>query len=140
LLENRVRQCKDQDIGIYFKLPWFYEEDIVYEEFKNNYVVTDLPRLAYNNKPNKTSIKLQFLKTTTSYQRKRKIERFWFTDSKYLYGIEVESNNPLMSMFKEILETKQLHTFNTYISQDRIDQMYFYKLFQFTFDKENNNA
>lgn len=140
LLENRVRTCKDKDIGIYFKLPWFYEEDIVYEDFKKQYTVDNLPRLAYNDKPIKAEITLKFLKTTFSYQRKRKIERFWFTDDLYLYGLELETGNPLLTMFKDILATKQEHTFESYISQDRVDQMYFYKLFQFTFKKENNNA
>jgi len=28
LLENRIRTCKDKDAGIYYKLPYFYDEDI----------------------------------------------------------------------------------------------------------------
>ena len=136
LLENHVRTCKDQDIGIYFKLPWFYEEDIVYEDFKKQYNTTDLPRIVYGNKAPKDTLKLTYLKTSFSYQRKRKVERFWFTNGKYLYSMEIESTNPLIYMLKDKLESASEHTLNTFITQDRIDQMHYYKLFQFTFAKE----
>lgn len=136
LLENHVRTCKDQDIGIYFKLPWFYEEDIVYEDLKKQYSTTDLPRIVYGNKAPKDTLKLTYLKTSFSYQRKRKVERFWFTNGKYLYSMEIESTNPLIYMLKDKLESASEHTLNTFITQDRIDQMHYYKLFQFTFAKE----
>ena len=136
LLENHVRTCKDQDIGIYFKLPWFYEEDIVYEDLKKQYSTSDLPRIVYGNKAPKDTLKLTYLKTSFSYQRKRKVERFWFTNGKYLYSMEIESTNPLIYMLKDKLESASEHTLNTFITQDRIDQMHYYKLFQFTFAKE----
>lgn len=43
LLEGRVQECKDQDLGIYFKLPWFYDEDMIYEDFKKSYETNDVP-------------------------------------------------------------------------------------------------
>ena len=141
LLENRIQKCKDQDVGIYYKLPYFYEEDMIYDDFKKQYNTTDLPRVKPSKlfdktfKENKT---LKYVKTTSSRQRKRNINRFWFTDSTYLYCIEVANDNPLLEMFKQLVINKVEVTFETYYNVDRIDQMYFYKLFNFSLAKETN--
>ena len=138
LLENRVRECKDRDVGIYYKLPYFYEEDMIYDDFKKQYNTTDLPRVSFGSKPAKNQLTLTHVKTTASRQRKRNINRFWFTDNTYLYGIEVASDNPLLDMFKQLVIEKGTVTFDTYYNIDRIDQMYFYKLFNFSLTKETN--
>lgn len=137
LLETRERNCKDQDCGIYYKLPWFYHEDMIYDEFKKQYNTTDIPTVAYGLKAQKTRHQLTYLKSTVCRQRKRKIERFWFTDQTYLYCIELDQENPLLDMFKSNLDKKDV-TIESFRTQDRIDQMYFYKLFKFIFVKEQN--
>lgn len=136
LLENRIRICKDKDAGIYYKLPFFYEEDMIYDEFKKQYNTTDVPQI----KPsaNRTNLTLQYLKTTSSRQQKRNINRFWFTDSTYLYSIEVANDNPLLGLFRQLVVDKGTVTFDTCHNVDRIDQMYYYKLFNFTLVKEQN--
>lgn len=137
LLENRITKCKDQDCGIYFKLPFFYEEDQVYDQFKKDYETTEVPKIVYGLQSNqKERLDLTYLKTTFSSQRKRKIERFWFTDQKYLYQIELDRDNPLMEMFRVFLNESSNVKLQTYRTIDRIDQMYFYKLFKFNFVKE----
>ena len=90
LLENRIQKCKDQDVGIYYKLPYFYEEDMIYDDFKKQYNTTDLPAANSSNilgKVFKQNLTLKYVKTTSSRQRKRNINRFWFTDNTYLYCI-----------------------------------------------------
>lgn len=139
LLENHVRECKDRDAGIYYKLPYFYEEDMIYDDFKKQYNTTDLPRVGYiNTTKTKNQLTLTYVKTTSSRQRKRNINRFWFTDTTYLYSIEVASDNPLLDMFKHLVIEKGTVTFDTYHNIDRIDQMYFYKLYNFSLTKETN--
>lgn len=139
LLENRVRECLEQDCGIYYKLPYFYQEDMIYDDFKKQYVTDDLPRIVYGGSvAQKKQLTLTFLKTSASRQKKRNVQRFWFTDNKYLYSIEVTSDNPLLDMFKQMVVEKMTVTFDTYYNVDRIDQMYFYKLFNFTIAKETN--
>lgn len=138
LLENRIRKCKDQDCGIYFKLPFFYEEDVVYDQFKKTYTVSDLPDVRYGINSTKESLDLTFIKRSQSTQRKRKIERFWFTDQKYLYQIELEQTNPLLDMFTSLLEGKPIVSIEAYRTIDRLDQMYFYKLYKFNFKKDQN--
>lgn len=138
LLENRINICKDQDCGIYFKLPYFYEEDQVYDHFKKNYTTTDLPDVRYSINASKEDLELTFVKQSQSKQRKRNIERFWFTDQKYLYQIEIEQNNPLLDMFKSMLEDKESVTIQAYKTIDRLDQVYFYKLYKFNFKKEKH--
>lgn len=140
LLENRITKCKDQDCGIYYKLPWFYEEDMTYEELKQKYRTQEVPNIVYGMKKSKELLDLEYLKTTVSTQRKRKIERFWFTDQTYLYGVELDQSNPLMEMFKHYLQDKHV-TVEAYRTADRIDQMHYYKLHNFNFKhKKENNA
>jgi hypothetical protein len=139
LLENRIRTCKDKDAGIYYKLPYFYEEDMVYDDFKKQYNTTDVPRVGNIRTPNtKHQLTLTYLKTTSSRQQKRNLNRFWFTDNKYLYNIEITNDNPLLEMFKQLVTEKVTVTLDTYYNVDRIDQMYFYKLFNFTLAKDSN--
>jgi hypothetical protein len=139
LLENRVRTCKDQDSGIYYKLPYFYQEDMIYDEFKKQYNTTDVPKIVYGGSTSrKQQLTLAYLKSTTSRQRKRNLLRFWFTDSKYLYGIEITNDNPLLEIFKQLVIEKMTITLDTYYNIDRIDQMYFYKLYNFTLAKDTN--
>ena len=33
LLENRIRTCKEQDVGIYYKLPYFYTKNIFHHHY-----------------------------------------------------------------------------------------------------------
>jgi hypothetical protein len=135
LLENRIHVCEGKDVGIYYKLPYFYEEDMVYDDFKKQYNTTDVPHIVrggFQNKPVKSQLVLKYLKTTSSRQQKRNINRFWFTDNQYLYNIEVANDNPLLEMFKQLITEDTEITFDTNYNVDRIDQMYFYKLFNFT--------
>lgn len=137
LLENRIGSCSDQDCGIYYKLPWFYEEDMIYDEFKLKYETKDLPKYSFSNVAKEPEVlHLEYLKSTFSTQRKRKIERFWFTDQKYLFCIEVDRDNILIDMFRAML-TKNIKL-ESKTTIDRIDQMYFYKLFKFNFVKDTH--
>ena len=138
LLENRITKVKDQDQGIYFKIPWFYDEDMIYENFKKTLRVDTIASLG-NARHNKMIKRLEFLKTSFSWQRKRKITRYWFKDdNQFLYGIELESDNPLLEMFDQYLKDNPVPVLETYLKEDRIDNMNFYKLYQFKFLKEQH--
>ena len=139
LLENRIRTCKDRDSGIYYKLPYFYQEDMIYDEFKKQYNTTDVPKVVYGGSTSrKQQLTLTYLKTSVSRQKKRNINRFWFTDNTYLYDIEIATDNPLLELFKQLVITRMTVSFDTYYNVDRIDQMYFYKLYNFTLTKETH--
>ena len=141
LLENRIHTCKDKDAGIYYKLPYFYDEDMIYDEFKKQYNTTDVPNVgSINTTKTKHQLTLTYLKTTSCRQQKRNLNRFWFTDNKYLYNIEIANDNPLLEMFKQLVVEKMTVNLDTYYNVDRIDQMYFYKLFNFTLAKEPNEV
>lgn len=136
LLENRITKCKDQDCGIYFKLPYFYEEDLVYEDFKKNLKTDEISPLG-NSRHNKMTKSLEFLKTTMSAQRKRKIVRYWFKDDNdFLYGLELTSDNPLLMIFDDYLKDHKPVLFETRLTEDRIDRMNYYKLYNYKFIKE----
>lgn len=142
LLENHVRTCKEQDVGIYYKLPYFYQEDMAYEDFKQRYNTTDVPRVMQGVFParstTKSQLKLTYLKTTTSRQKKRNLHRFWFTEGTYLFNIEITNDNPLLEMFTQLVVEKMTITLDTYYNVDRLDQMYFYKLYKFSLTKETD--
>ncbi len=138
LLENRIRSCKDKDAGIYYKLPYFYDEDMIYDDFKKQYNTTDIPRIGSKSPRDKIQLTLKYVKSTSSRQQKRNINRFWFTDDVYLFGIEVANDNPLLELFNQLIVTRGTVTFDTLYSVDRIDQMYYYKLFNFSLAKEQN--
>lgn len=130
LLENRIRETKDKDVGIYFKLPWFYDEDMVHDKLKQTYKTTDLPQPDFKVQP--VAIRLTFVDISKGWQAKRKVERFWFKDeNNYLYGITIPDDNVLLEMFKDIILKKETHVFTTRIAHDRIDNMNYYRLFKF---------
>ena len=138
LLENRIKECKEKDTGIYYKLPWFFDEDMHYDEFKKQYKTkdTDVDSVPRNKFSTKSKFTLTYLKSTVSRQQKRKLERFWFTDGSVLYNVEVLQDNPLIDMFRNMIEPGKSVNIESYCTVDRIDQMYFYKLYRFNFTKE----
>jgi hypothetical protein len=140
LLENRSLTTVDRDAGIYYKIPWFYDEDMNYDDFKKKYNTTDLPRYRPPGHiyPQKQIISLTYLTTTVSRQQKRNLNRFWFTDETYLYTVEVTNDNLLLNLFKQLVVDQLTVTLETHYTIDRIDQMYFYKLHNFSLAKETH--
>lgn len=132
LLSNRCRECKDTDIGIYYKLPFFFEEDRCYDDFKRKYSTIDIPEAAKNI----AHLDLKYLKTTQSRQRRRRVKRVWFTDQTYLYVVEATVDNPLLPLFTQMANDNLTLSLDARYTRDRIDRMQFYKLFNFTLAKE----
>lgn len=131
LLENRISKCKDQDCGVYYKLPYFYEEDVVYEDFKKIYNTSALSPLG-NKRSNVFAKRLTFIKTTLGTQQKRKIKFFWFhDDNNDLYSVQINSDNELITLFESIILSSTDHVFETRLAESRIDNMHFYKLYSF---------
>jgi hypothetical protein len=135
LLENRIKSCSDKDCGIYFKLPYFFEEDMIYDTFTKKYNTTDVPSVRYGINASKEDLSLTFLKSTVSRQQKRKIERFWFTDQTYLFCVAIDQSNPLMEMFRKFLEESETVHLQAFRTADRIDNMHFYNLYKFNFKR-----
>lgn len=135
LLETRSLTTVDRDQGIYFKLPWFYDEDMIYDDFKKTLITQNLPRIDFKVQP--IAKRLQYINFTVAWQHKRKLKRLWFKDEAgYLHGMEISADNPLLETFQDLITEKSHCTFITRISEDRIDGMYFYKLHNFKLIKE----
>jgi len=135
LLETRSLVTRDRDIGIYFKIPWFYDEDMIYEDFKKTLVTTNLPKLDYKTQP--IAIKLKFLKTSFGWQAKRKLRHFWFSDdSKQLYGFSIQDDNPLLETFESLITVDKDAIFITRVTESNIDNLSYYKLFKYKLIKE----
>jgi hypothetical protein len=138
LLEGRIRTCSENDRGIYYKLPFFYEEDMIYEEFKKLYNTEKLSPLG-NKRSNAFAKRLTFIKTSNGIQKNRKQKYFWFSDdNKDLYCIQVDIKNNLIDMLEGFLEQNPTPLFHTYLTEDRLDKLHFYKLYSFKFLKDHN--
>jgi hypothetical protein len=140
LLENRIVDCNDNDVGIYYKLPYFYEEDQTYEEFSKLYNNNTAKLSPLGNKrSNKFVKRLKFVKSTKGIQKNVKSQYFWFADdNKDLYNITIELGNPLLSLFEQIIENNPVPLFQTYLKEARLDKLHYYKLHSFTLLKELN--
>lgn len=138
LLQHRVRKVTKRDVGLYVKMPWFYEEDMNHAELKKLAITDDLPRLASGR--GKSMRRLEFLKTSNGWQGKRRTTRYWFKDdNNFLYGIELEMNNPLLPMFDDEVKSRPNGcVFETYLSENRVDKMNYYKLHSYKLLKEPN--
>lgn len=138
LLEHKVLECNDNDIGIYWKLPYFYEEDCVYDDFKEKYNTDRLSPLG-NKVSNRFAKRLSFLKTTSSCQKNGKTKNYWFSDDNQdLYAIQLSLGNELLSFFEDILEKNPTPIFETYLKESKIDKLHFYKLYSYKLLKELN--
>lgn len=138
LLEGRVKNCTENDRGIYYKLPFFYDEDMVYEEFKKLYNTEKLSPLG-NKRNNVFAKRLTFIKTSKGIQKNRKQKYFWFSDdNKDLYCIQVDITNNLLNMLEGFLEQNPTPLFQTHLTEDRLDKLHFYKLHSFKFLKDHN--
>ncbi len=138
LLENSIRSCRDQDCGIYYKLPYFYEEDLVYDEFKKTFDTSKLSDLG-NSRQTLFLKQLTFLGTSFSGQRKNKIVRYWFNDdNNWLYGLSLTQDNPLLAIFDSYIKEHRTVIFDTRLVEDRIDDLHYYKMYNYKFVKEEN--
>lgn len=138
LLEQRIRTCSENDRGIYYKLPFFYEEDMIYEEFSKLYNTEKLSPLG-NKRSNVFAKRLTFIKTSKGIQKNRKQKYFWFSDdNKDLYCIQVDIKNNLIDMLEGFLEQNPTPLFQTHLTEDRLDKLHFYKLYSFKFLKDHN--
>jgi hypothetical protein len=130
LLETRSLETKDKDSGIYFKLPWFYDEDMIYDDFKKNLKTENLPKINYKVEP--VAKRLEYITSTIGWQLKRKMHYLWFKDDEqYLHGIIIEYENPLFETFMDLIKSREFCTFITRVVENRIDNMHYYKLHKF---------
>lgn len=138
LLEHRIAECSEHDIGIYWKLPYFYEEDCVYDEFREKYNTKTLSPLG-NKISNRFAKRLEYLKSTNGIQKNSKFKNFWFADdNKDLYAIQINLGNELLTLFEDILDKNPIPIFETYLKESRIDTLHFYKLYSYKLLKDNN--
>jgi hypothetical protein len=110
---------------------------MIYNEFKKELITDDIPHLSPGR--GRSQRRLEFLKTSNGWQGKRRTTRYWFKDdNRFLYGIELEMQNPLLPFFEDAIFTNPTCVFEAQLSIDRIDKMYFYKLNQYKLLKETN--
>lgn len=128
LLNNRETVIRERDVGIYWKLPWFYDEDRIYDNFKKVFVTTNIPKHCDQERV----VHLQLVETTLGWQRKRKNHRYWFRCAdNYLYNISILEENFLFDFFRSVIINNGDYKFSTKLINCTLDGMQYYKLQNF---------
>lgn len=146
LLAQDNRTVDSSVIGIFVRLPWFYEEDQLYDKFKKT--VTPIANKStnqrlrfgkewrYSTSNDYTTVHLHPAGTSLRWNAKKLFENFWFTDQdSYLYNISIDSVNPLLKIFKEEIKLDTVQ-FSTRLIQRNIDDLSFYRMSDYKIIKE----
>ena len=135
LLEmDAIWELSEKDTGFFVKLPAFYEEDIVYDNFK---AMLKTARDQCVRTTNRSIIKeLTYLSKTFRWQRIKR-ETFWFKDQdNNLYGYTTTHGHPFNALFEERIQTPQVFEFSHGV--DRAGDMWYNNIGSFTILKEQN--
>lgn len=107
---NQYNICSS-DIGIFVRLPWFYEEDMLHDTLKSISIQSlTNPREQVTKGLTPTQISLKPVGTSLRWFNKRLFENFWFIDeNKFLYKIELPSDNPLLDIFRDEINKEEIN-------------------------------
>jgi hypothetical protein len=137
LLESKTKVIKEKDTGIFYKLPYFYEEDQVYERFKKELKTGENFHSSDRSFYTEQKRSLEYLEKTIGWQGKDKIVRYWFKDQdQCLYNFVITEKNPLKDFFTGFIEQNSQHEFVCKISTARIENMNFYMIIEPKLSKE----
>jgi hypothetical protein len=126
----------DRDAGLFVKLPWFYAEDQIYDEFRSTLKVN---RDSYvgPNAFDSVSKKLTYLKKTIRWQGSKRAVSFWFKDDdSKLSAVTVYADNPFNDIFEEQIQVPRVFEFTPKV--DRLVDMWYNTIKSFKIIKEPN--
>jgi hypothetical protein len=126
----------DRDAGLFVKLPWFYAEDQVYDNFRST---LNVKREHYvgPNAFDTVAKKLTYLKKTIRWQGSKKTVSFWFKDdANNLSAVTVFADNPFNDIFEEQVQVPRVFEFTPKV--DRLTDMWYNTIKSFKFIKESN--
>lgn len=132
LLAESNNIVRADHIPIYVRLPWFYEEDTLYDKLKQqvNPITSKLECFDY------VQVKLSLVGSSLRWNAKKLFENFWFVNSEnYLHNIILEKNNPLLKIFKEEIKNNNLE-FLTKLESRNVFDLSYYRLYDFKIIKE----
>lgn len=123
-------ELTDRDSGFFVKLPAFYNEDVVYDEFK-----VTLKTGRDQCEPNKSvTKKLVYLGKTFRWQ-KIKRESFWFKDeANKIYGYTTTHGHPFNAIFEDQIQTPRTFEFSHGV--DRAGDMWYNNIGSFKILKD----
>lgn len=127
-------RLKERDEGFFVKLPAFYAEDIVYDQFVSQFK-TDMESVR-SNTGQCVARRLEFLTKTFRWQQNKKVS-YWFKDNKNrLYCYTTMDGHPFNALFEEKIEQPQ--TFEFGCGVDNISTMWYNTIKSFSILKEQN--
>jgi hypothetical protein len=92
-------QLLESELGLLYRLPYFYFEDLFQQELINT--VTQIPL----NSPTLRQIQLQPLSVTVLKRRNGDVRQFWWIDNnRQPYCLSVRSNSDNQAMYQSIWE------------------------------------
>lgn len=129
LLEHPKSILSKKEIGMFVRLPYFYQEDQILDSIARQYRVINCP----DARPNlqKITRELVYIHSTSRWMNKKKQTFYWFgDDNRFVYNIQIEESNPLRKFFEDIVLAKSTNIFETYITKIRFPFDY-YKMFDY---------
>lgn len=123
----------ERESGLFVKLPAFYAEDQIYDQFKST-LITGRPTYV-NRGPMKSVVeRLEYLGNTFRWQGSKRVS-YWFKDNqRKLYSYTTAHNHPFNALFEERVQNPQLMEFSCGI--DNISDMWYNNIGTFKFVKE----
>lgn len=127
----------EKESGLFVKLPCFYEEDIVYDKFRNT-LITNKDSYTFGlHSFTYTIHTLSYLKSTLRWQGKTRRISYWFKNKENkLFCFTTTVDNPLIGLFEEKIKTIQEYEFKYAIN--KIADMWYYDIKIFNFKKEQH--
>jgi hypothetical protein len=127
----------ERESGLFVKLPCFYEEDIVYDDFRTTLITNkDSYTFGFHNFTYSKHT-LTHIKNTIRWQGRSKKISYWFKDKENkLFSFTTDADNPLNELFEEKIQTTQEYEFRYVI--DKITDMWYNNIKIFNFKKEQH--
>lgn len=118
-----------KEVGMIVTLPYFYQEDQIYDQLVKYYCTKDVP--SPNSNMNKIMRELVYLHQTSRWVNKKKFIYYWFADdNKFIYNIQITEDNTLRKFFEDIVLTKPASIFETHITKE-VHPFEYYKMFDY---------
>lgn len=137
LLTSRETRLTETEVGLMVKLPWFYDEDMVYNELRSNYTPHPLANNPVPSYGKAHELELNFVHSNLRWRGNVRNQIYWFKDSEnHLYHIALDLKNPLLLFFVGFLTPRM--KFESLLSPSTIGGIVSCKLYNYKLLKEPN--
>lgn len=129
LRRENIDTITDNEAKILIKLPWMYEEDILYDAFKKKFKTTKTIKTQTNVV---STMEFEYLGKLTTWTARSHLDRYWFAGhDNQLYNISIQHVNDTSTFMDYVLVPGKFYKFETAIAKTNIDMLHFHRLQKF---------